>query len=354
MIQINDVYFGCELHDILVKLQMELHMGGSRYLAKMKIGPTHIQITCPYHSDGMERKPSAGIRKTDGIFHCFACGEVHSLPEVISHCFEKDDGGVYGMQWLLKNFSVAAKGDNRNVRFDFSRSGIDFNSNIGRDGVSSVSRGGRVDDRLSVLYVSEEELEKYRYVHPYMYERGLTDEVIELFDIGYDRDMQAITFPVRDVLGNCLFIARRSIKTKFFSYPEGVEKPLYGLYEIYNDSKIGTASSKTHILGYPYSFPREVIVCESMLDALSFWTIDKYAVALNGLGNELQFKQLRGLPCRTIILATDMDERGLAARDRIRMNMQNTKIIGEYFFPKDCKDANDCSKEQLKNLQIVY
>ena len=351
MIQINDVYFGCELHDVLVKLQMELHMSGSRYLAKMKIGPTHIQVTCPYHSDGMERKPSAGIRKEDGIFHCFACGEVHSLPEVISHCFEKDDGGVYGMQWLLKNFSVAAKGDNRNVRFDFSRSGIDFNSNIGRDGVSSVSRGGRVDDRLSVLYVSEEELEKYRYVHPYMYERGLTDEVIELFDIGYDRDMQAITFPVRDIHGNCLFVARRSIKTKFFNYPEGVEKPLYGLYELNRKYP----PFLTDVCGQkPRSHPTEVIVTESMFDALSFWTIGKDAVALNGLGNELQFKQLRELSCRTIILATDMDETGLRARERIRMNMQNTKIIGEYFFPNGCKDANDCTKEQLKNLQIVY
>lgn len=49
-----------------------------------------------------------------------------------------------------------------------------------------------------------------------------------------------------------------------------------------------------------------------------------------------------------------MDERGLRARERIRTNMQNTKIIGEYFFPKGCKDANDCTKEQLKNLQVVY
>ena len=97
-----------------------------------------------------------------------------------------------------------------------------------------------------------------------------------------------------------------------------------------------------------------VIVCESMLDALSFWTIGKYAVALNGLGNELQFKQLRELPCRKIILATDMDERGLAARKRIRMNMQNTKIITEYIFPKGRKDANECTKEELENLEEIF
>lgn len=167
----------------------------------------------------------------------------------------------------------------------------------------------------------------------------MTDEVIELFDLGWDSDMQAITFPVRDVHGNCLFIARRSVKTKFFNYPEGVEKPLYGLYEYYR------------MMSEPSD---DIIVCESMFDALSFWTVGKYACALNGLGNELQFKQLRELPCREIILATDMDERGLAARERIRKNMKNTKIIAEYFFPEGRKDANDCTKEELQNLKKHY
>ena len=344
MIKINDIYFACELHDILVKLQMELHAGGSRYLAKMKIGPTHIQVTCPYHSDGVERKPSAGIRKEDGLLHCFACGEVHTLPEVISHCFEKDDGGMYGMQWLLRNFSATAREENRNVKFDISRDKKSSNNN----GVAIRSNN----------YISDEELEKYRYTHPYLYKRGMTDEVIELFDIGYDNTCKCITFPVRDIKGNCLFVARRSVNTKFFNYPEGVEKPLYGLYEYYKDihdkTYIGTRMGQEITSGKYELQSLPVIVCESMLDALSFWTVGKYAVALNGLGNELQFKQLRQLPCRQIILATDMDERGMAARDRIRDNMQNTKIVGEYFFPKGCKDANDCTKEQLKNLQIVY
>ena len=191
----------------------------------------------------------------------------------------------------------------------------------------------------NITYIAEEELDKYRYTHQYMYKRGLTDDVIELFDVGYDEETNCITFPIRDKKGNCLFVARRSVRTKWFNYPAGAEKPLYGLYEYY--SMVPEVSDT-------------VIVTESMLDALSFWTVGKYAVALNGLGNELQFKQLRELPCRKIILATDMDERGLAARKRIRMNMQNTKIITEYIFPKGRKDANECTKEELMNLQEVF
>lgn len=322
MVQINDTYFGCELHDIIIKLQTELHMNGSRYLAKIKDGPTHIQITCPYHSDGMERKPSAGIRKTDGLLHCFACGEVHSLTEVISHCFEKDDGGIYGMQWLLKNFSVTAKEYNRNVKFKVGR-GVDSDSNT--------------NDVQNVQFVTEEELEKYRYTHPYMYKRGLTDEVIEMFDIGYDRDMQAITFPVRDIRGNCLFIARRSVNTKFFNYPSLSEKSVYGLYELYNLNK----------------FPDEVWITESMIDALRLWGVGIYACALNGLGSGNQYKQLSNMPCRVFVLATDMDKAGLNARHRIRENVRN-KLFMQVFLPDGRKDIGECTDEEILALKKVF
>lgn len=318
---INDVVFNAELIDILQELISQLRANDIQLISKYKEGPTHIQICCPYHANGMERRPSAGLRKEDGMFHCFACNEVHSLPEVISFCFGYTDDllGKFGWQWLIRNFTTVQYENRKDIRLDF-----------GRDFTKSKKN-----------YVSEDELDKYRYFHTYMYKRGLTDEIIELFDIGYDRDSDCITFPVRDKSGGCLFVARRSVRTKYFNYPQGVEKPLYGLYEImkfYNERY----------------FISEVIVCESMLDALSFWTIGKFACALNGLGNELQFKQLRELPCRKIILATDMDERGLAARKRIKQNIQNRKIVTQYFFPEGRKDANECTKEELMNLKEVF
>ena len=357
--RINDVQFNVELTDILQELISQLRANNIELIQKYKEGPTHIQICCPYHANGMERRPSAGLRKEDGMFHCFACGEVHSLQEVISHCFGYTDDiiGKFGWQWLIRNFTTVQVEERKDVDLDFSRNIRDRISN-------SVSTTGQNErqigkfDRLAKAYVSEEELDKYRYIHPYMYKRGLTDDIIEMFDLGYDAATESLTFPIRDIYGNCLFVARRSVKTKFFNYPEGVEKPVYGLYEInqqtvklakrdYTDIDRIVRKSITY-------YPQEVIVCESMLDALSFWTVNKYAVALNGLGNELQFKQLRELPCRKIILATDMDERGLAARKRIRVNMQNRKIVTEYIFPKGRKDANECTKEELTNLNEVF
>ena len=185
------------------------------------------------------------------------------------------------------------------------------------------------------IRVSEEELDSYRYYHPYWEKRGITDEeIIELFDLGFSQNDSCITFPIRDINGNCLFVAKRSTKTKFFSYPQGSQKSLYGIYEI-------TQCDRD---------TNEIIVCESMLDALSFWQIGKVAVAMNGTGDAHSYQQLRELPCRQLILCTDMDSAGLKAREKIRKNVKN-KIIYEYFLPQGCKDANDCTQEQLLALK---
>lgn len=311
---INTTELNCTLEDVIRDLQTDLRVHDIHLLDKIKNTGNNIMVCCPYH---LERHPSAGINKDTGVFHCFACGEVHSLPEVISHCYGKEDGGKYGWKWLLQRYA-SVESSNRKVQI-----------NIGNRNAKQI--------RNDVTYVSEAELDKYRFYHPYMYKRGLTDAIIEKFDIGYDPDTECITFPIRDVAGHCLFVARRSVNRKWFNYPEGVDKPLYGLYELQSVDP----------------FPSEVIVCESMLDALSFWVIGKYAVALNGLGTELQFQQLRELPCRKLIIATDMDERGLNARKKIRKELYGYKIITEYLFPEGRKDANECTQEELRNIQEI-
>lgn len=329
MIEINNHYIFDDVEDILAELKRQLELNGVHRFYKTIRSGDNIQTCCPFHKDGQERKPSFGILTKDsgsnkaGQCHCFTCGWTGSLAEMISNCFGYDDWGVYGSKWLIRNFLSGEVENRQDVELDFGR-------NIHRTDANYLDK----------QFVTAEELDSYRYFHPYMYQRGLTDDVIELFDIGYDSNSNCITFPVRDISGNCLFVARRSVVTKFFHYPAGVEKPLYGLYEIMKFYK------ERYLM-------LEVIVCESMLDALSFWTIGKFACALNGLGNELQFKQLRELPCRKIILATDMDEAGLKTRRRLKKLLIN-KIVTEYIFPAGRKDANECTKDELMNLKEIF
>lgn len=315
---INNIQFETNLMTILEELRSQLSANGIQLLHSMRDTPDNIQVCCPYHKGGQERRPSAGIKKSDGTFHCLACGETHTLQEMISHCFGRGDDiiGAFGWEWLLKNFLTVSIEERKPLTLDLSRD---------------------VPTKKSSLYISDDELDEYRVYHPYMWKRKMTPEVVEIFDVGYDEKTKSITFPVRDVNGNCLFVARRSVVTKFFNYPAGAEKPIYGLYELH---KFGKS-------------PKEVIICESMIDAIYFWTVGKYAVALNGLGNELQFSQLRNMQCRKFILCTDSDEAGMKARARIKRNVRN-KLITQYVLPEGRKDANECTPEELLNLKEIF
>lgn len=329
---IDKTEFTVSAEDILQELRSQLILN---HIELLKIEPresgNNIQIQCPYHGNGLERKPSAGIRKSDGIFHCFACGETHSLPEVVSYCFGYNDNGAFGWQWLLKNFLTISIEERKGIELDFVRT----------RGDSEFIEGDK-------RFVEEEELDRYRWTHPYWAKRGIIEDwVIDLFDLGYDREKQMITMPVRDVQGRCEFVAKRSVKTKFFQYPEGVSKPLYGLYELNVAGMSYSANGRGSAKKAPLF--KDVFICESMIDCILLWQSGYYAVALNGLGNDRQFKQLRNLPCRHLILATDNDEAGQKARIRIKKNVTN-KLFSEINFPEGIKDIGECSREQIDSI----
>lgn len=327
---INDTILNVELYDLLLMLKAELDEKGIPLLNTIKdTNGDDIMVSCPYHKNGQEQKPSAGIRKSDGMFHCFACGESHPLPDVISHCLGYNDlFGKYGFKWILDKFNT----------FEISNRNVQLN----------ITRGIKKDEK-QIEYVSDGELDSYRYMHPYWKKRNVTDDnIIELFDLGYDKETDCITMPVRDKDGNCLFVARRSVKTKYFNYPKGVEKPLYGLYELYEDRRI---SGVDEIDGGISS----IFVTESMIDCILLWQSGYYAVALNGLGTDYQMKQLQALPCRKLILATDNDMAGRSARDNIKEKVTN-KIITEIDFPDYTKDVGEMTREQIdhiKDLEIL-
>lgn len=316
---------------VLNELKVQLELNGILRFAEFKVGPRNIQFNCPIHNDGQERKPSCGISTINkeevpaGTVHCFTCGYTASLEQMISDCFGKDDDGAFGKEWLIKNFLTISIENRKDIIFDLKRG----------------------NNRKTTSYVSEEELDSYRYYHPYMYKRRLTDEVIEQFDVGYDdhfelKDkfgkvksvLRCLTFPVRDINGNTLFIARRSVDIKFFHYPEGVDKPIYGLYELPKDAN-------------------EIIVCESVLNTLTCYTYGKPSVALLGLGTEYQYDQLRKLPCRKIITALDPDGAGYRATERLKKALKGNKLVTSYVLPEG-KDVNDLEKEEFENLEELF
>lgn len=310
MTTVDNVLFNTDVITILHDLHEEL----PDILNIIKDAGDNVMVQCPFHKDGQETKPSCGIHKETGLYHCFTCHEVGTLDEFISRCFNRDDWGIYGREWLRQHYQVVKTEDRPELELEYNRKHL---------------------KRENYSYVPEIVLGQYRYIHPYMYQRKLTDDLIELFDIGYDKETDMITFPVRDVYGNCLFVARRSVKGKYFHYPHGAEKPLYGVYEI-------------NRLDY---IPDNVWVTESMFNCLTLWAHNIPAVALNGTGSKDQMKALAELPYRGVVLALDPDAAGRTGMNKIYnyLSKYSYKLISTVDY-KDDRDINDLSDEECEEL----
>lgn len=314
MILLNDLIITANMIDVLHLLKLDLANKGIERFQVFKPNGKNYQTNCPFHKEGQERKPSFGINTETGQCHCFTCGWSGYIDNMISEIMLKNDDGEYGRKWLIKNFNSTEIESRKPLPINLSRN----NTKIEKP-----------------KYISEEELDSYRYIHPYMYQRGLTDELIEEFDVGYDKNTDCITFPVKDLKGNVIFVARRGVNIKFYNYPQEVQKPVYGLGKCLERGA------------------KEVYICESFLNALTIWKCGKYAVALIGTGTPYQYDILRKANIRNYVLAFDPDYAGRKATLRARKALQGYKVLSELDYIQEDKDINDL-QESFLDLKKVF
>ena len=329
MIKLQDTIIQSDTQSVLDRLKFDLAQHGVDRFHIFRNNGDNIQTNCPFHKNGQERKPSFGVNGEIDKCHCFSCGWAGTIEEMISELYGYQDEGKFGKRWLIKRFNTVEIETRPNIMDGFNvRKNITFNAgkNFG-----NAETDRQIDGANSGI--TEEELDKYRYIHPYMYERKLNDEIIERFDIGYDKARDEITFPVADLYGTIRFIASRSVKNKFFRLPKGEDKP------IYQGHRFVTGKYRT------------AYITESFLNCLTCWKYDKPAMAMIGTGNRKQYEILNKLPVREYILAFDPDEAGIKATERFRKNVHG-KIIKELVYP-DNRDINDLQEEFL-NCKIIF
>lgn len=298
-------------------------------------------IYCPFHNSGQERRASCGILLADdyrngvkypaGYTHCFTCGRASTLEETVSDILKNHSITTSGIEWLKQNIPGYEEL-------------AEIEPLISNELLENLTNKYAIKDiqaRMSAepSYISEEELASYRYTVPYMYERRLTDEIIAEYDIGVDLNwipsgrknpVPCITFPVKDIEGRTLFICRRSIKGKLYNYPQGINKPVYGIDKLAKGTK-------------------SVVICESCINALTAKIYGYEAVALLGTGNAYQVNQLKQLGVEEFVLAMDGDEAGRKASARLKRQLQSVAIVWTINMP-DGKDVNDCEKEEFVRL----
>ena len=272
----------------------------------------NIGITCIKHKNGQERHPSCNIyTKEDdndteyGKVHCFTCGYTASFAQFVGDCFDEDE--AFGEEWLVERF------------------GTPFDSNIRY--LPEII----LNQRNEKNYLNESILKQYNYYHPYLINRGISKEVIDMFQVGYDQQKQMVTFPVWDERDNLVLITARSVIDKRFNIDKDKEKPVYLLNHILKNN-INT-----------------VYVCESQVNALTLWSWGYPAVAMIGTGSKTQYNILNKCSVRNYILCFDGDEAGDKGIKRFQDNIRDDVFVTVKRIPRN-KDVNDLTKEQFDNL----
>jgi DNA primase len=277
-----------------------------------KSSPKEVITRCVFHTDSEGGKPNLYINLLlkPGVYHCFVC---HA-----SGTFDKLVMQVTG--WGLIKTLVVLQKVQRQV------------------GVIPPP-----DDFVKAEAAADAEgdpLDPYKFRHPYAYKRGLLEETLLRFHIGYDKDKNAITFPWFDRTGKLVTIKKRAILDKFYSYPPGVDlRPLlFGMN-----------------LVKPHSY---VWICEGEFDAMF---IDQcfrlghfaqhFGLALGG--TVLHGEAIRSL-CKmqpeSVVLLFDNDAAGREAQRISYKNLIEHVPVIEVQYPEGVHDPNELTFEQVVTL----
>lgn len=293
--------------DILKTVRNEI---SSLYLRDIRDKGDEISITCPYHKDGNEKHPSCFVHCANddnyGVFHCFTCGSSGTIIDLIAKCFNQDND--FAKEWLIERF-----GDYFLVRQEVLPEIV-------------------INDKEEKKILDESILDNYKYFHPYMFERGLTEEIIRKFSIGCTPDGKYITFPFWDEHGDLIGIFERSTVGKEFIIPKEIKKPIYLLNEIIKNN-ITT-----------------VCVCEGLFDTLIMWVYGYPAIGLCGAGtskNQMEILNKTGI--RNYILMYDSDEAGRKGADRFKNMIRKDVLVTDIIMPIG-KDCASCSKDEIDHL----
>ena len=310
-----------------------------------KVIGNYYQCYCPIHNNGNERRPSFGILLEEevrngqvypqGFSHCFTCGYAKPFVQLVSDILKRKSISLSALDWLKENVpGFVESPDLEADRLVPPTLMKQLNNAYALDYIRRATK------KAEPQFVSEEELASYRYTVPYMYERGLTDDIIAKYDIGVDMNflprgakkvVPSITFPVKDIKGRTLFVCRRAIENKRFYLPEAVEKPLYGVYELPPQSKI-------------------VIIVESCFNALTAVKYGVPSVALLGTGTPYQMNLLKQLGVKEFVIGTDPDEAGDRSARRIQNALRSVAIIRRMKDIPEGKDINDLTYDEFYEI----
>jgi len=272
---------------------------------------------CPFHSN--RHTSSFSVSREKGAFICFnpSCGESGTLLELVKRVMHKND--FESMRFIsaketesLENFDelLAETMEDKPMFEEFS------------------------EEILKKLYT---DLVSTTVGKEYFYSRGINQQSIVDFDLGYSQNMGMVTVPVHSPDGMPIGIVGRSIEGKSFKNSTNLPKSKT-MFNVHRAKKIGD----------------HVIVVESSFDAIRIHQagFPNVVATLGGFLSKEQHHILNRYFNRiTIMTDTDLAGRelGLSIANKLRMKdvLWASYEYGK-IYPHEAKDAGDMTDEEIK------
>ena len=272
---------------------------------------------CPFHSN--RHTSSFSVSREKGAFICFnpSCGEAGTLLELIKRVMHKND--FEAMRFIsaketesLENFDelLAETMEDKPMFEEFS------------------------EDILKKLYT---DLISTTTGKDYFYSRGINQQSIIDFGLGYSQNMGMVTVPVHSPDGMPIGIVGRSIEGKSFKNSTNLPKSKT-MFNVHRAKKIGD----------------HVIIVESSFDAIRIHQagFPNVVATLGGFLSKEQHHILNRYFNRiTIMTDTDLAGRelGLSIANKLRMKdvLWASYEYGK-IYPHEAKDAGDMTDEEIK------
>lgn len=304
----------------------------SSYINVIKKGNNYLAI-CPFHNDS---NPSMNISVDKQIYKCFSCGAGGNVFTFVSE-YEK------------VSFIEAVKKVASLINYDLSKYDLE-----------ETKKEDPIKIRLMNLIKDTSEYYNYTLMNTenegikYLRNRGISDEIIEHFRLGYsnedsskllryltkkgysveeiikagiginnggflDRFNGRVIFPITDMFGNVVaFSGRRINEDKTSKYINSNENILFNKSEcLYNFFE-----AKTHILQ-----TKKIYIVEGFMDAIALYKANVRNVVAT-MGVNLSKQHIRALEKMNadVVLSLDSDDAGQNAMFKLVETLKSTEL----------------------------
>lgn len=314
----------------------------------------NFKARCPFHN---EKTPSLMVSPEKQIWHCFGCGKGGDIFE-----FVKEMEGVEfveALRILAPKAGVVLKRQDPKLQSERNRllDILEWSRKFFHQGLLKSPKAAAARQYLAERGLKEETIEEWQIgyspddweiLKKFLIDKGFKEE--EIFKSGmivksqkgsrhYDRFRDRIMFPIQDMGGNTVAFTARvnpakeesEVMGKYINSPQTL---------IYDKSKIiyGLDKAKRHIREQDL-----VILVEGQMDVISAHQAG-YRNVVASSGTALTKDQVAMLKRYTnnLGIAFDMDEAGVLAADRGIREALNAEMNIKVITVPDGKDPDEC------------